>query len=484
MHTPFFPAFRHRLAAMGRSVAQSLRQTTLSQFQERLRGIFPIHLLSQEDDGPFSRERFFNLRFTGECFVWQMLKAETSCREVVRQAQAVARLSGMTPMSEQDSAYIQARQKLPKEKMEALLKATGHAAQSRTRPEPTLNGRPVKVVDGSSAQAADTAENQKRYPQSSQQKEGCGFPVVKFVVLFCLGCGAILELALGNLHYHDLRLFRQLWDTLKKGDILLGDRGFGDYTTLGGLWQKGIDVVARLHGARKVDFRTGKRLAKGDSIFTWKRGYNQSDVFSATEWSLLPEQLEVRLIRFTATIRGFRGRKITLATTLLDPLLYPAGELMELYCRRWRLELCLRDLKTTLGMEELRCKSPEMVEKELLAYLVAHNIIRCIMAEAASVHEAPLERISFRGSLDSVRQYSSAMAQAKTKAMANQLWADLLLNLVRDLVPLRPDRNEPRATKKRPKPYPLLNKPRHRFQEVPHRSRYWKNKPRNLQKLN
>jgi hypothetical protein len=391
---------------------------------------------------------------------------------------------GKTPPSQKDSAYIQARQKLPKEKMEALLKVTAQAAQKRTSNGFSLNGRPVKAADGSSAQAADTAKNQKRYPQSSQQKKGCGFPVVKFVVLFCLSCGAILEIALGNLHHHDLRLFRQLWDTFKKGDILLGDRGFGDFPTLAGLLQQGVDVVARLHGARKVDFRKGRRLGKRDGIFIWKKGYKKSDVLSAAEWSLLPEALEVRIIRFTATIRGFRARRITLATTLLDPVLYPAGELMDLYCRRWRLELCLRDLKTTLGMEELRCKSPDMVEKELLAYLVAHNIIRCIMAEAASVHEAPLERMSFKGSLDSVRQYSSAMAQAKSKAMANQLWADLLLNLVRDLVPFRPGTQEPRALKRRPKPYPLLTQPRHKFKEIPHRSRYRKNKPRNLRGLN
>jgi hypothetical protein len=347
-----------------------------------------------------------------------------------------------------------------------------------------LQGRRVKLADGSSTQAADTAANQKRYPQSRQQQKGCGFPVLKFVVLFCLQCGAVLEVMTGNLHHHDLRLFRQLWDCLNKGDILLADRGFGEFTTLAGLLRLEVDVIARLHGARKVDFRKGKRLGKRDGIFTWQRGYCQSSIFSPVEWALFPEQLEVRIIRFSAVIRGFRGRKVTLVTTLLDPKLYPVAEIIAAYKWRWRIELCLRDLKTTMGMEFLRCKTPDMVEKELLAYLIAHNMIRCVMAEAAATYQAPLERMSFKGSVDAVRQYSDSIAQARSNAMRKQLWEDLLLNLVRDLVPQRPNRLEPRAVKRRPKPYPLLNKPRRKFREIPHRSRYWKARPRNYGNLN
>ena len=192
----------------------------------------------------------------------------------------------------------------------------------------------------------------------------------------------------------------------------------------------------------------------------------------------------MRIIRFTATIRGFRCRRITLVTSLLDPKLYPAQELIALYARRWRLELCLRDLKTTLGMEQLRCQSPEMAEKELLAYLVAHNLVRCLMAEAVATYRVDLERVSFKGSVDGLRQYSNAIAQAHTEELREQLWQDLLLNLARDLIPYRPNRQEPRAVKHRPKPYPLLNRPRRRFREVPHRNRYWKNHPRNYRRLN
>ncbi|MDR3564759.1 MAG: transposase [Negativicutes bacterium] len=171
-------------------------------------------------------------------------------------------------------------------------------------------------------------------------------------------------------------------------------------------------------------------------------------------------------------------------TTLLDPVAYPAHELAALYARRWRLELCLRDLKTTLGMDQLRCKSPDMAEKALLAYLVAHKLIRCVMAEAVTQYAVDLERISFKGTLDALRQYSAAIGQARNRKMRRQLWDDLLLNLARDLVPLRPSRLEPRAVKRRPKPYPLLNQPRRKFVEISHRSRYWKGRPRNYRGLN
>lgn len=484
MQTPCFPAFRSQLAALGRRAAQTLRQATLTQLQHHLRDLLPAPLLSAEDEGPNSRERVFSLRLTLECFLWQMLQPKTSCREVVRHVQALRRLNGQGVIAEGDSAYIQARWRLPRERLEKALTTTAQTARDRAGQSKALQGRPVKVVDGSTTHLADTPANQQRYPQPSTQKPGCGFPVLKLAVLFCLQSGAVLDVLWGSLHHHDLRLLRGLWERLKQGDILLGDRAYGEYTTLAALPRQGVDVVARLHQKRKVDFRRCRRLGKNDGLFVWTKGWQQSEVLTATEWGLLPQQITVRIIRFTATIRGFRSRRITLVTTLLDPVAYPAHELAALYARRWRLELCLRDLKSTLGLEQLRCKSPDMAEKELLAYLVAHNLIRCVIAEAVAHHAVDLERISFKGTADALRQYSAAIAQARNQKMRRQLWDDLLLNLARDLVPLRLGRREPRAVKRRPKPYPLLNQPRRRFVEITHRNRYWKGRPRNYRALN
>jgi len=169
--------------------------------------------------------------------------------------------------------------------------------------------------------------------------------------------------------------------------------GYGDYVTLAGLPRQGVDVVARLHQARKVDFRRAKRLGHQDGVFVWRKGCMQSTILTPEQWAALPDQIQVRIVRFTAACRGFRTQPITLVTTLLDAQLYPAAELVALYLRRWRIELCLRDVKTTLGLEQLRCLSPAMVRKELLAGLIAHNLIRCVMAQAAQVYEAERQSV-------------------------------------------------------------------------------------------
>jgi hypothetical protein len=484
MATPFFPQFRARLAPCRRAASRKVQQASLAQLEHYLEGLFPMHLLSQEDEGANSRERVFTLLLTFECFLWQILKPKTACREVVRQVQALFRNRHLGPVDEGTSAYCQARRRLPKERLERILAATAATADQRAGAGGCLAGRPVKVVDGSSTQLPDTRRNQKRYPQPSQQKPGCGFPVLKFLLLFSLNSGSVLNAVMGSLHNHDLRLLRQWQSELKKGDILLGDRAYGEYTTLATWPQQGVDVVARLHQKRKVDFRKARRLAKNDALFVWTKGLQQSDVLTAKQWNHLPDQITVRILRFTATIRGHRARRITLVTSLLDPTLYPAEQLIGLYARRWRLELCLRDLKTTMGMEQLRCESPDMAEKELLMFLIGHNVIRCLMAEAVARHQVDLERVSFKGTIDAARQYSAAILEARSRKMRAQLWDDLLLNLARDLVPHRPNRSEPRAVKRRPKPFPLLTKPRHQFKETPHRNRHWKSKPRDYRALN
>jgi hypothetical protein len=172
--------------------------------------------------------------------------------------------------------------------------------------------------------------------------------------------------------------------------------------------------------------------------------------------------------------KGYRTRDLVLVTTLLDPKKYPAQEIARLYLRRWEVELFFRDIKTMMKMEHLRCKTPAMVEREFLMHLIAYNLIRTVMWEAARRHGAPLDRISFKGAVDSVRQYSAAISRARTQKKAAQLVQELLATLAQDLVPPRPNRREPRAVKRRPKPYSLLTKPRHLFKEIPHRGKYRK----------
>lgn len=472
--TPFFPALRAQLAAQGKRAFQSLCQMDFPPLLLQLRQLLPQDLLAATASGANSRQRVFPLWLTLECFLWQMLKPKTACREVVRAVQALFQTEGRGQVDEGTSAYVQARQRLPRERLEKALTGTARTADRRVGPQGQLQGRPVKVADCSTTQLPDTKKNQKRYPQPSSQKPGCGFPLIKFLVLFSLSSGAILRVTMAHWKNHDLRLLHGLWDALDKGDILLGDRAYGEYLTLAALPAQGVDVVARMHGARHVDYRKAVRhLGRHDGLFLWHKGYQKSEVLSARSWRQVPEQITVRILRFDAVIRR-RKKRITLVTTLLDPVAYPAHQLIGLYARRWHLELALRHLKTSMGMELLRCQTPDMAEKELLAYLVAYNLIRCLMAEAVAQAGVEMDRLSFKGTIDAVRQFTAAIHQARSKAKRQQICHALLRTIVRDLVPLRPHRQEPRAVKRRPKAYQLLNKPRRQFREVSHRCRYRK----------
>jgi hypothetical protein len=174
----------------------------------------------------------------------------------------------------------------------------------------------------------------------------------------------------------------------------------------------------------------------------------------------------------------FRVRSVTLVTTLLDPEKYPAEDLAWLYAERLRVELWFRDIKTSMGMEVLRCKSPKMVHKELEMFFIAYNLIRCLMAQAALRYDVGMGWLSFKGTVDSVRQFATAIAQARSRKKQKRLLDKLIEVIARDLVPERFGRYEPRAVKRRPKPHPLLNRPRDAFKTIPHRNRYWKNNPR------
>jgi hypothetical protein len=209
-----------------------------------------------------------------------------------------------------------------------------------------------------------------------------------------------------------------------------------------------------------------------DALFVWDKPAKASPLLRWSEWLGLPSQLTVRVVRVRIQRPGFRIRQLTVVTTLLDPALYPADEILEAYLKRWRLEMCFDDLKTTLHMESLTCLTPKMVHKELLVFLTAHNFLRWLMVQAAHGHGADLHRISFKGCLDGFRQFNQALAQvgkAKgSRKKREQLWASFLATLCRDLVPERPGRREPRAVKRRQK-YDYLNKPRHQWKDRPGR---------------
>ena len=477
METPFFPPWRARLAPLGRRV-QYLRQQSLLQLDRLLHPLLPPGLLCQTEEGPNSRERIYSVRRTFFGFLSQALNPDCPCREIVRQILALAALVSNEASSPATSAYCQARQRLPWDILPRLRCALAARAD---RTGPLWRGLCVKVIDGTGVSLPDTGKNQRAYPQPGGQKPGCGFPLMKIVGVFSLASGVLLDYARGHKHQHELGLLHRLIDTFKPGDLALADRGFSTYTLMALLWLRQVPSLFRLHHARPKDFRQGKRLGKNDRLLRWRKpdDWQKPRYMPQALGQLLPQELSVRMVGFTLEIPGYRTRSVTLITTLLDPKLFPAAALAQLYARRWRIELWFRDIKTSMGMEVLRCRSPKMVHKELEMFLIAYNFIRCLMAEASGIHDVPMDRLSFKGTVDSVRQFAVALAQARSRKQQNQLMARLLQIIAQDQVPERSGRREPRAVKRRPKPYQKLNRPRHMMKEMLHRSKYRKNRALN-----
>src|ERR1039457_5502625 len=474
MHTPFFPAWHPRLAALGRRV-QHFRQQSLCHLELLLGPLLPPGLLVQADEGANSRERVYSVRRTFFGFLYQVLNPDCPCREIVRQIQALFALHDQGRVDEGTSAYCQARKRFPLNTLSRLRVAMAAAGEKAAQ---LWHGLRPKLIAGTTVGLPDTKKNQRAYPQSGSQKPGCGFPLMKLVGVFSLATGELLDYAKGNKHQHELRLLWKLLDGFKPGDLAVADRGFCSYVLLALLPLRGVAALFRLHQRRPADLRQGRRLGKNDRLFTWLKPLQKPRWLPQSWWKKNPAQLTVRVIRFKRCSPGYRPESVTLVTTLLDAQKYSAQDIAQLYARRWKIELWFRDIKTSMGMEVLRCKSPQMVHKELEMFFIASNVIRRLMGQASAINDVVLDRMSFKGTVDSVRQFSLAIAQARSKKKRNQLIVELLEVIARDEVPERPGRREPRAVKRRPKAFPLLNKPRDQFQEIAHRNRYWKNNPR------
>jgi hypothetical protein len=472
--TPFFPAWRSRLAPLGRRV-QHLRRQSLLHLDLLFGSLLPSWLLAQADEGTNSRQSIYSVRRTFFGFLYQVLNPECSCREIVRQIQSLFALVSSRKVSDSTGAYCIARGRLCLDTLARLRCAVA----SHAKAEQLWNKFRVRVLDGTAVSMPDTPENQRAYPQSAEQKPGCGFPFMKLVGIFSLSTGVLLHYAKGNKHQHELNLLHRLLDVFKVGDLVLADRGFSCYTLLAYFWSKKIPMLMRLHHARSGDLRRGKRLGKNDRLVVWQKPKNwERRYWPLRLWNSLAPELSVRILRFSLCCPGYRTRSVTLVTTLLDPEAYPAEELARLYARRWQIELWFRDLKTSMGMNVLRCQSPKMVHKELEMFFIAYNLIRCLMLQASQDYQVELQRISFKGTVDATRQFAAALAQARSRKRQRALIAALLESIASDLVPERPNRREPRAVKRRPNPCAYLTKPRHKFKDSQHRNRYWKSKPR------
>ena len=392
-------------------------------------------------------------------FLAQCLSPDHSCRDAVARLIAWRVARGLEPCSAETGAYCTARNDLPEAAVHELVRDTGKQVEDESPENWLWHGRKVRVVDGSTVTMPDTPDNQAAYPQMKAQKPGCGFPIARILVVFSLSVGTVLEAAIGKYkgkQTGENSLFRDLHQALGEGDVVLADRYFSGWYDIALLCQGGVDMVVRKHQLRRTDFRTGKRLGRDDHLVSWARP-PRPKWMSAEQYATLPEMLTLREIRIHVAHKGLGTRSLVVATTLLDPELYPRDDIALLYRRRWQAELHLRSIKVVLQMDHLRCKTPQRVHNEFFTHLLGYNLIRGVMAVAACQSGRSPWEISFKGALQTLSQFlPTLLAGATTEAWCKALLAAVAAHAVGD----RPNRFEPRRVKRRAKPYKLLQKHR------------------------
>lgn len=401
---------------------------------------------------PPHRERMFPPTETLSMFLAQALSADRSCQKAVNDT-AVKRVArGLPHCSTHTGAYCRARQRLPMELLSTLVRQTGRRISTQAPERWRWRGRPIRLVDGTTVVLPDTPANQTAYPQPRSQKPGIGFPLCRIVGLLCLESGAVLNAAIGRYQGKggdEQTLLRSILHTLEHGDLLVGDAFYATYFLLCTLRKLGIDAVFEQYGARqrRTDFRYGQRLGPRDHLIVLQKPIHKPDWMSQADYDQAPRTLMVRELRTSGK---------TLVTTLLCPKATHKSALKSLFRSRWHVELDLRNIKSTLGMERLSCQTPTMARKEMWVYLLAYNLIRLIMAQAALHTDSRPRQLSFKHTL----QLWIAWEQHGHGINCDTTQDGLLALIAQQRVGDRPDRVEPRAIKRRPKPYALLTKPR------------------------
>jgi hypothetical protein len=416
------------------------------------------------------RERVLNPANTMALFILQVLHGNTAI-DHLRMLWKVACASG---------SYCDARSRLPVSGVAAVVEQLSCDAARRSDPASTWMGRRVLMTDASTAATPDTPDLQRLWPQPSAQKPGCGFPLVKLLALMDLATGMILHLTFMCLGTHEMSQLLGLHGVLRPGDVLLGDRAFCSFAHLAMLAKMSADAVFRMHQRQIVDFtphrpcrrktnrkkrrpkknqgrgmpssRFIKKLGEGDQLVEWPRPDRRPPWMTEAQFAAQPNVLRVRELRYRIATPGLRTRQITIATTLLDAMRYPKREIARLYGLRWEIETNFRHLKSTMGMEHLKCQTAQGVLKELMVFALVYNLIRAVMTQAAARQRvADANRMSFVDALRLVRCLLTGLRIGQVTG--------LIVN------PIRPGRYHPRVLKRRIKPYDLMNKPRGQYSQ-------------------
>ena len=416
-------------------------------------------------------------------FLGQVLGADKSCRQAVANVVLAFALT-IEPTDLDTAGYCRVRAKLPAPVIRRLCLRLGHNLEQHAPAAWLWHGRHVKMVDGSTSKLPDTAKNRAAFPQPNSQKAGLGLPVIRWVVIIALATAAMQGFAYGpyqGKETGETALLRELLDEFDAGDVALMDRYYCSYFMAALLMAGQVGIVARMHQKRKYDFRRGRRLGPKDHIVDWHRPARPKWM-SEELYALLPATIQMREIYCKVKRPGYRVRELVIVTTLWDATLYSAEAVCTLYEQRWQVELDIRNLKTTLGMDGLRCKSPAMVEREIWMHLLAYNLVRKVMAQAAVQADLSPRQLSFKAAKQAIlagwqqmtmlggQEAIEAIGQAKSggepmvRPGAAQDYAKLANGMLGALeseqVGDRPGRCEPRAVKERGKPHKLLTEPR------------------------
>jgi hypothetical protein len=424
---------------------------------------------------PTARQRHFGHIPVFWAWLAQILEANASCTKALGLIQAWSRSAGLPVPTGGSGGYCTARLRIDEDFLQAISGRITACLDQAVRPSDLWHGHVVKVIDGSRVLLMDTPPNQAAYPQPCTQKPGCGFPMMGIVGMLNLSHGGWVGFETCDQRDHDSAIAPRLLKHVDAGDVVLADRAFCSYEYFARLLDQGAHGVMRLHQMRHaaLDWRRGKKLGRDERLYIWKKPQQpDGSGLSAKQWAALPEQLVVRYIKRPYVDRTGRKRMLVIATTLLDPVEYPAADLCDLYAQRWEIELKLRDIKSTLGMEDLAVRTPAMAHKTLWMTMIAYNLMRCVMQQAAVEAGKPLVEISFKGILDhaTASQDSYLMHRGKPRCLA---WhhRSVMETCATKLVDIRSGRREPRALKRRARKYPPLTAPRGIYREKPNKGK-------------
>ena len=406
--------------------------------------------------------RVYTTAVTVWTFLTQVLSSDHGCVSAVTKLIAFRASNDQSIPSSETGAYCIARDKLDEDAMHRVLCETGESIEEDAPDEWLWLGHRVVAGDGTTVTMPDTPSNQEEYPQLTAQKPGCGFPLMRMVVLFAISTGVVLQMATGQYKGKltaEVSLFRTIDETIRETDVFLADRAYSSWFEIARLSMRGAHIVVRKHQLRKTDFRTGKRLGKDDHIETWSKP-NRPEWMTPEEYAAYPEAIKVREVRVRIDTPGFRTKEVFVVTDLLDALKYNKEDLAALFRRRWQAELNLRSLKTVMQMEHMRCKEPHRVRNEIRAHMIAYNLVRQLMCEAAMKGKVRPWQISFKNTMQTLNEMLPILSAIEDHGRLCETMLDCCLKHV---VRNRPDRYEPRVVKRRPKSYTLMTKPRDQY---------------------